>query len=238
MVERHFKQESQQFQRVGPMITCRQLTSNRIPSSGIHNFCAIKLILFIDLCFCLKPLLEITWLMKLQTKLFDNAFFYVELPTDVKLLLSVIKSKESNKTYSKLFFLTFSGNGKVAHPSVSIMTRVSVKEFNETNWKNGSCRENILRSYFLSLFFFFQNVCSASVSSCFGSNEYSVDWKPNCQERAEHVKTAIEWINEPLNDMLKGYNPCDQSQIDHLLRYIWNVITSVYIITPNGRRNS
>uniref|UniRef100_A0A3P8WLT8 Enolase 4 n=1 Tax=Cynoglossus semilaevis TaxID=244447 RepID=A0A3P8WLT8_CYNSE len=62
-----------------------------------------------------------------------------------------------------------------------------------------------------------QNVCSASVSSCFGSNEYSVDWKPNCQERAEHVKTAIEWINEPLNDMLKGYNPCDQSQIDHLL---------------------
>lgn len=167
------------------MITCRQLTSNRIPSSGIHNFCAIKLILFIDLCFCLKPLLEITWLMKLQTKLSMMLFFFfwVELPTDVKLLLSVIKSKESNKTCSKLFFLKFSGNGKVAHPSVSIMTRVSVKGFNETNWKNGSCRENILRSYFLTLFFFFRMFAQLLSQAALG--QMSILWTGNPTARRE-----------------------------------------------------
>lgn len=167
------------------MIKYCQLTSNRIPSSGIHNFCAIKLILFIDLCFCLKPLLEITWLMKLQTKLSMKLFFFfwVELPTDVKLLLSVIKSKESNKTCSKLFFLKFYGNGKVAHPSVSIMTRVSVKGFNETNWKNGSCRENILRSYFLSLFFFFRMFAQLLSQAALG--QMSILWTGNPTARRE-----------------------------------------------------
>uniref|UniRef100_A0A8D0A1W1 Enolase 4 n=1 Tax=Sander lucioperca TaxID=283035 RepID=A0A8D0A1W1_SANLU len=36
-------------------------------------------------------------------------------------------------------------------------------------------------------------------------------------ERADHVMTAAQWINEPLNNMLKGQNPCDQSDVDHIL---------------------
>lgn len=59
---------------------------------------------------------------------------------------------------------------------------------------------------------------SAAVSSQFGPKETSLDWKVKNQERAGHVMTAIQWINEPLNNMLKVQNPCDQSEVDHLLR--------------------
>ncbi|XP_051279731.1 enolase 4 isoform X2 [Dicentrarchus labrax] len=37
------------------------------------------------------------------------------------------------------------------------------------------------------------------------------------QERADHVMTGVQWINEPLNNMLKIQNPCDQSEVDHIL---------------------
>lgn len=60
-----------------------------------------------------------------------------------------------------------------------------------------------------------QSMSSAAVSSHFGT---SLDWKTKSQERADHVMTAAQWINEPLNNMLKGQNPCDQSDVDHILR--------------------
>lgn len=63
-----------------------------------------------------------------------------------------------------------------------------------------------------------QSISSAAVSSIFGSKETSLEWKTRTQERADHVMTAVQWINEPLNKMLKGQNPCDQSEVDHILR--------------------
>ncbi|KAG7462380.1 hypothetical protein JOB18_031697 [Solea senegalensis] len=58
-----------------------------------------------------------------------------------------------------------------------------------------------------------QSMCSASVSSCFGLKETSEDWRA----KADHVMTAVQWIKEPLNCMLKDQNPCDQSQVDQTL---------------------
>ncbi|XP_026212135.1 enolase 4 [Anabas testudineus] len=62
-----------------------------------------------------------------------------------------------------------------------------------------------------------KSISSAAVSSLLGSKESSLEWKAGRQERADHVMTAVQWINEPLNNMLKGQNPCDQSQVDHIL---------------------
>uniref|UniRef100_A0A3B4VI37 Enolase 4 n=1 Tax=Seriola dumerili TaxID=41447 RepID=A0A3B4VI37_SERDU len=62
-----------------------------------------------------------------------------------------------------------------------------------------------------------KSISSAAVSSLFGSKESSLDWRAQSQERADHVMTAVQWINEPLNNMLKDQNPCDQSEVDHAL---------------------
>ncbi|XP_019945922.2 enolase 4 [Paralichthys olivaceus] len=62
-----------------------------------------------------------------------------------------------------------------------------------------------------------KSMCSAAVSSHFGLKETSLDWKATCQERADHVMTAVQWVNEPLNNMLQGQDPCDQSEVDHAL---------------------
>ncbi|GAA6221188.1 enolase 4 [Lates japonicus] len=61
-----------------------------------------------------------------------------------------------------------------------------------------------------------KSMSSAAVSSYFGPKETSLDWKAGSQ-RADHVMTAVQWINEPLNHMLKGKNPCDQTEVDHAL---------------------
>ncbi|XP_027141593.1 enolase 4 isoform X2 [Larimichthys crocea] len=58
---------------------------------------------------------------------------------------------------------------------------------------------------------------SAAISSQCGSKEISLDWKVQSQERADHVKTAVQWISDPLNNMLKAQNPCDQSEVDQIL---------------------
>ncbi|XP_060942850.1 enolase 4 [Limanda limanda] len=58
-----------------------------------------------------------------------------------------------------------------------------------------------------------KSMCSAAVSSLFGQKEASQDRK----ERAAHVMTALQWVNEPLNSMLQGQNPCDQSEVDQAL---------------------
>ncbi|KAM7408091.1 hypothetical protein PAMA_001985 [Pampus argenteus] len=58
---------------------------------------------------------------------------------------------------------------------------------------------------------------SAAISSHFGPKETSLDWKAQSKERAEHVTTAVQWINGLLNTMLKDQNPCDQSEVDLIL---------------------
>ncbi|KAM9847481.1 enolase 4 [Aulostomus maculatus] len=58
---------------------------------------------------------------------------------------------------------------------------------------------------------------SATISSHFGHKGTLLDWKADGMERAGHVMTAIQWVNEPLNEMLKDQNPCDQSTLDHIL---------------------
>lgn len=63
-----------------------------------------------------------------------------------------------------------------------------------------------------------QSMSSAGVCSLFGSKETSLDWRPRGQEMADHVTTAVQWISGPLNDLLKGQKPCDQSAIDLMLR--------------------
>ncbi|XP_072247688.1 enolase 4 [Leuresthes tenuis] len=62
-----------------------------------------------------------------------------------------------------------------------------------------------------------KSMSSAAVSTCLAPKETSLDWKADSQERADHVMTAAQWINEPLNSMLKDQNPCDQSEVDQIL---------------------
>ncbi|TKS85151.1 Enolase 4 [Collichthys lucidus] len=62
------------------------------------------------------------------------------------------------------------------------------------------------------------SMSSAAISSQCGSKEISLDWKVQSQERADHVMTAVQWISDPLNNMLKAQNPCDQSEVDQILR--------------------
>ncbi|XP_062257457.1 enolase 4 [Platichthys flesus] len=58
-----------------------------------------------------------------------------------------------------------------------------------------------------------KSMCSAAVSSHFGHEEASQDWK----QTADHVMTAVQWVNEPLNNMLQGQKPCDQLEVDQAL---------------------
>ncbi|KAM9345085.1 enolase 4 [Symphorus nematophorus] len=58
-----------------------------------------------------------------------------------------------------------------------------------------------------------KSMSSAGVSIHFWPKKTLQDW----EERADHVMTAAQWINEPLNNMLKDQNPCDQSEVDHIL---------------------
>ncbi|CAK6978423.1 enolase 4 [Scomber scombrus] len=62
-----------------------------------------------------------------------------------------------------------------------------------------------------------QSTSSASISSHTGPKETSLDWKAESKERSDHVMTAVQWINEPLNNLLKEQNPCDQSEADLIL---------------------
>ncbi|XP_053188646.1 enolase 4 [Scomber japonicus] len=62
-----------------------------------------------------------------------------------------------------------------------------------------------------------QSISSASISCHFGPKETSLDWKAQSKERSDHVMTAVQWINEPLNNLLKEQNPCDQSEADLIL---------------------
>ncbi|XP_077437474.1 enolase 4 isoform X2 [Vanacampus margaritifer] len=63
-----------------------------------------------------------------------------------------------------------------------------------------------------------KRMSSAAVSSHLGGQkETLLNWQAKNEERAHQVTTAVHWILEPLNTMLKGQNPCDQAQIDQKL---------------------
>nr|XP_040035201.1 LOW QUALITY PROTEIN: enolase 4 [Gasterosteus aculeatus aculeatus] len=62
-----------------------------------------------------------------------------------------------------------------------------------------------------------KSMSSAAVSSHFEPMVTSLDRSIMSQERADHMMTAAQWINGPLKNMLKGQNPCDQSDIDLIL---------------------
>uniref|UniRef100_A0A668AWP1 Enolase 4 n=1 Tax=Myripristis murdjan TaxID=586833 RepID=A0A668AWP1_9TELE len=49
------------------------------------------------------------------------------------------------------------------------------------------------------------------------------------EERFNHVMTALQWINEPLSEMLKDLDPCDQAGVDHILRYRINFFMARYL---------
>nr|XP_033957027.1 enolase 4 [Pseudochaenichthys georgianus] len=57
-----------------------------------------------------------------------------------------------------------------------------------------------------------KSMSSAAVSSLSGPKEALLD-----QQRAADVRTAAQWVNEPLSSMLKGTDPCQQSEVDHML---------------------
>ncbi|XP_072851597.2 enolase 4 isoform X3 [Pogona vitticeps] len=64
-----------------------------------------------------------------------------------------------------------------------------------------------------------KNICSAILSShaemLENASPEAVD--ADEKERCESISTAIEWINESFNEMLKGLQPTDQHNIDKLL---------------------
>ncbi|XP_061545590.1 enolase 4 isoform X3 [Phycodurus eques] len=62
-----------------------------------------------------------------------------------------------------------------------------------------------------------KRMSSAAISSHLGQKDPFLDWQAKSEERAYHVKTAVHWIVEPLNKMLKEQNPCDQSDVDQKL---------------------
>ncbi|XP_071370895.1 enolase 4 [Centroberyx affinis] len=63
-----------------------------------------------------------------------------------------------------------------------------------------------------------KRLSSAAISSdCGHPKETSPDASAKNKERADHVTTALQWINEPLSEMLKGLNPCDQTGVDQIL---------------------
>lgn len=64
-----------------------------------------------------------------------------------------------------------------------------------------------------------QSICSGMISSHAEIHENpspeTVD--ADGKEMFESLNIAIEWINESLNDMLKGIQPNDQHKVDKIL---------------------
>ncbi|KAM4614959.1 enolase 4 [Polymixia lowei] len=60
-------------------------------------------------------------------------------------------------------------------------------------------------------------VSSAAIASDCGFPEEARGPSAGREDKADHVMTALRWINEPLSNMLKGLNPCDQAGVDDIL---------------------
>ncbi|KAF7667842.1 hypothetical protein LDENG_00040830 [Lucifuga dentata] len=59
-----------------------------------------------------------------------------------------------------------------------------------------------------------KRISSAAISS---DLRLPKETSANMKGRADHVTAAVQWINDPLNKMLKGLNPCDQTRVDQIL---------------------
>uniref|UniRef100_A0A3P9K2L3 phosphopyruvate hydratase n=1 Tax=Oryzias latipes TaxID=8090 RepID=A0A3P9K2L3_ORYLA len=64
-----------------------------------------------------------------------------------------------------------------------------------------------------------KSISSAAVSCCLDPERTSSD--TDDEERTEHVRTAAQWINGRLSNMLKDRNPCDQSEVDKMLSHFF-----------------
>lgn len=75
----------------------------------------------------------------------------------------------------------------------------------------------------LSLYNFLQNICSTMISSHVEILENIPPEAVDADEKERHdaVNTAIEWIEESLNELLKGLQPTDQYKVDELLGYVY-----------------
>ncbi|XP_057703354.1 enolase 4 isoform X2 [Corythoichthys intestinalis] len=60
-------------------------------------------------------------------------------------------------------------------------------------------------------------MAAAAISSHLGQKESVLEWQTKSEERRHHVMSAVQWIAEPLNQMLKEQNPCNQLEVDQEL---------------------
>ncbi|XP_054975642.1 enolase 4 isoform X1 [Sorex araneus] len=65
-----------------------------------------------------------------------------------------------------------------------------------------------------------KNICSTAISTHFQVQENSPSELLEVEEteRSEEVSTALQWINEELSEQLQGQRPCNQAEVDQLLR--------------------
>ncbi|XP_078269574.1 enolase 4 isoform X2 [Rhinoraja longicauda] len=63
------------------------------------------------------------------------------------------------------------------------------------------------------------SVCFAAMSNCCSDPNYTTQdtGNNNNEEKAQSVNIALEWVNEPLNSLLKGLLPANQIHVDKLL---------------------
>ncbi|XP_072095912.1 enolase 4 isoform X4 [Mobula birostris] len=68
---------------------------------------------------------------------------------------------------------------------------------------------------------FEKSVCFAAMSNCCSDPNYTTQGTGanDNEQKNQSVKFALEWINGPLNSMLKGLLPENQTHVDRLLRY-------------------
>lgn len=66
---------------------------------------------------------------------------------------------------------------------------------------------------------FEKSVCFAAMSNCCSDPNYTTQDTGNNdnEEKAQSVNIALEWVNEPLNSLLKGLLPANQIHVDKLL---------------------
>lgn len=66
---------------------------------------------------------------------------------------------------------------------------------------------------------FEKSICVAAMSNCCSDPNYTPQDTGNNdnEEKAQSVNIALEWVNEPLNSLLKGLLPANQIHVDKLL---------------------
>ncbi|XP_051883840.1 enolase 4 isoform X2 [Pristis pectinata] len=74
---------------------------------------------------------------------------------------------------------------------------------------------------------FEKSVCFAAMSNCCSDPNYTTQGAGDNdnEQKNQSVEIALEWINEPLNSLLKGLLPANQTHVDKLLSdYFWRKV--------------